>query len=59
MATILSLAIMTGVVAGEEQRIPAFPGAEGAGKYTVGFGRYGTVYRVSNTDNDVVTFDTL
>jgi hypothetical protein len=27
--------------------LPAFPGAEGFGKYAVG-GRYGSVYRVTN-----------
>ncbi|MCD8041674.1 MAG: pectate lyase [Tannerellaceae bacterium] len=46
------LLLFTGFIsAGQENSIPAFPGAEGHGKYTTG-GRGGTVYKVTSLEDD-------
>src|SRR5436190_783557 len=47
LASVMATAAVTTALADAPTPIAAFPGAEGAGKYTVG-GRHGSVYAVTN-----------
>ena len=47
---LLGLLLTTGVAMSQEEKLPAFPGAEGFGRYVTG-GRGGKVYHVTNLDD--------